>query len=262
MENIETRKDSPCERGDLELSFPDVETIVTTCTFETADPFSIQQKLMGIISHAAEEISRLSKAQAHIYLQYLARIAKGLRRNTELNRAFRFFYFGQFQTHVELLERRLEELWSEEQLLFVAGRKYFAPIMQLLYTEQVCQQQRISKLLKIDRSNLSRELQRLMYSGLVDSSKAGRFRYYRLTPQGQRYYNRYLTMKSQLEEQTNLLQDKSLLVKGPSLRNAVLSTLDSQDRLLLNSDREESLFAAMDTKSRSDAIYDYLRRST
>lgn len=118
---------------DQELSFPDVETFVQECVSTSTDASSVHQKLMGAITHAAEEISRLGDGQAYEYVKCLSRIAKGLRKNTEDNHAFRFFYFGQFQTRLDMLEQELESNHSETQILAVASRKHFAPIMQMLY---------------------------------------------------------------------------------------------------------------------------------
>lgn len=186
---------------DRELSFPDAESFVMDCVSPDEDASSVYQKLMGTIARVTEEISRPDDAEVYAHVKYLSRIAKGLRKNTADNCAFRFFYFGQFQTHVDMLEQELDRDRSEVQILAVANRKHFAPIMQLLYTDQVCQQQELSDKLGIDRSNLSREMQRLLDSGLVDSRTVGRSRYYMLTPQGRRYYDTYLVMKNQLEEQ-------------------------------------------------------------
>ena len=262
MENIVVRQDLPCGQEDRELSLPDVEATVTACVSAATDAFSVQKILTEIIGRAVEDISRLSEAQAYMYVKCCTRIAKGLRRNTEDNQAYRFFHFGQFQTHVELLERKLEQIYSEERILSVANRKHFASIMQLLYTEQICKQQKLSDKLRIDRSNLSRELKRLENSNLVEVTTVGRSRYYRLTPQGSRYYNTYLVMKSQLEEQIYSPWVNNSLMKEPSLRHFSFPTLDSQDCFSLNDCRDESSFANIDTKSRPDEVFDYLRRDT
>lgn len=247
---------------DRELSFPDAETIVMDCVSTTVDAFSVQQKLMDIIAQATKEIPQLGEAQARMYVKCLSSIAKGLRRNVEEKHAFHFFYFGQFQAHVEQLEQELEHSFSEMRVLSVAGRKHFAPIMRMLYTEQICQQQKLSDKLKIDRSNLSRELRRLEDSGLAEVTAIGRSRYYHLTPQGRRYYDTYLIMKNQLEEQTYSPQDESSPIKEPSPQYFLFLASYNQGSFPLNSYKEEPLFPDEDIKSQPKMIYNYLRRDT
>lgn len=258
MQNTVVERALSSESEGRELSFPDVEAIVMDCVSETADAFSVQQRLMDTIAQATKEISRLGEAQAHRYVKCLTSIAKGLRRNTEEHHTFRFFYFGQFQARVEQLEQELEHSFSEMRVMSVANRKHFAPIMRLLYSEQVCQQQKLADKLRIDRSNLSRELRHLEDSGLAESTTVGgRFRYYRLTPQGRRYYDTYLIMKNQLEEQIYSPQDGSAPIKESSPQYVLALASDGHGYLPSNSYKEESLFTDEDTKSRPKMIYDF-----
>lgn len=240
-----------------ESTLPDVEAIVTDCISEDADAFTIQQKLTSAIAQATVKINAPGEAQAYQYLKYLAKIAKGLRKSVEAHHAFRFFYFGQFQAQVDLLEQKMEDIHSESQVLSVAGRKHFASIMRLLYTEKVCQQQYISNKLKINRSNLSRELQRLERSRLVESTSAGRFRYHQLTPQGRRYYNTYLLMKDQLEEQIYSPSGQDSAIKGHSYSTVLFLTTDRQGRFLPEGHRVDPLFMDEDTKTRPNMIYNF-----
>ncbi len=235
MENTVVERALPLRASeDQEPSFPDAQAVVAECVCESTDAFSALQKLMSTVARAAEEIPRLGQAQAHTYVKCLSRIAKGLRRNTEDNHAVRYYYFGQFQTRVDMLLQELEHSRAEAQILSVACRKHFAQIMQLLYTERVCRQQELSDKLKIDRSNLSREMRRLLESGLVEARTAGRFRYYQLTPQGRLYYNKYLAMKSRLEEQVYSPQSEGVSVKDAAPQYFLSRTSDGRGRFSIN----------------------------
>lgn len=263
MENTAVRQPPSWElapEGDG-LSLPDPESFVADCVSQSEDTVSVYQKLMDTIARAADEISRLNKTLASERIQCLSTIAKGLRRNTADNGAFRFFYFGQFQTHVDMLKQELERSLSEEQILSVASRKHFASIMRLLYTNQICRQQELSDKLGIDRSNLSREMQRLEDSGLVDSRTVGRSRYYLLTPQGRRYYDTYLVMKDQLEEQFYSPSQSD----RPAMRETPAQLFANEQhgisvRLFLENLQKEPVFLDADAKPRTmrtAKIYDW-----
>lgn len=233
------------------LSLPDPESFVADCVSQSEDTVSVYQKLMDTIARAADAISRLNEAQASEHIQCLSTIAKGLRRNTAENGAFRFFYFGQFQTHVDMLKQELERNDSQTQILSVASRKHFAPIMQLLYTNQLCRQQELSDKLGIDRSNLSREMRRLEDSGLVDSRTVGRSRYYLLTPRGRRYYNTYLVMKDQLEEQFYSPSQSECAAMKEAPVQLSFTEWHEPPRLSPDSRQKESVFADADAKPRT-----------
>lgn len=265
MENIAVRQPLPkeMEPGDEDLSFLDPESYVTDCVSPDEDVSGVYQKLMGAIARVADEIARLSESEASAHMKCLSTIAKGLRRNTADNGAFRFFYFGQFQTHVDILEQELERSLSEEQILSVASRKHFAPIMQLLYANQVCRQQELSGKLGIDRSNLSREMRRLEDSGLVDSKTVNRSRYYLLTPRGRRYYNTYLIMKDQLEEQVySPSKSERAAMKEAPVQLFPAERYEISGRFFSDIWQEEPIFADADAKPRTMStakIYDLWR---
>mgnify|MGYP002709330468 CR=1 FL=1 len=206
----------------LELSACDPEALVSECISDDTSEADVYQKLMSAIARVTEEISRLDAAEASKLVSQLSKAAKGLRKNTADHNAFRFFYFGEFQTHVNTLEQRLERNRSELQIQLAASKKHFAPIMQFLYINQTCQHKELSNKLGIDKSNLSREMQCLVDSGLVDSQMIGKFKYYSLTPQGRGYYDNYLLMKAQLEEQ----------IYAPSQEPASLGTDDFSHGIL------------------------------
>lgn len=263
MGNIAIRQPLPQEMkpGDEDLSFSDAESFVTDCVSADGDASSVYQKLMGAVARVAEQLSRLNHTEVHEQMQFLSIVAKGLRRNTAVNGAFRFFYFGQFQTHVDMLEQELERSLSEEEILSVASRKHFAPIMQLLYANQLCRQQELSDKLGIDRSNLSREMQRLENSGLVDSRTVGRSRYYLLTPRGRRYYNTYLVMKDQLEEQVySPSQSERTAMKETPAQLFSTERHEISVRLFLENLQKEPVFPDADAKPqtmRAAKIYDW-----
>ena len=268
MDNTVVRVPLSHEAENKAPSFPDAQAIVAECVSEKADAAHVQKKLAGVIARAREDLPQMGEAQADRYLQCLAKTARGLRRNTEDNLAFRYFYFGRFQAHVEQLERETGVRHSEEQVLAVANRKHFAPIMQRLFAVPVCRQQELANKLGLDRSNLYREMQRLEGSGLVEASTISRSRYYRLTPQGRRYYHSYLVMKSQLEEQTYSPGDKGVpsnektRLGDRSQQQFLPSNQEGQGYALPGSRYKESLFADKDIKARSDEIYHYLGRNT
>lgn len=267
MDNTVERVPLPHGAENKATSFPDAQAIVAECVSADTHAAHVQQKLAGVIARAREELPQMGDAQADRYLQCLAKAARGLRRNTEDNLAFRYFYFGHFQAHVEQLGRELGVRRCEEQVLAVANRKHFAAIMQRLYAGRVCRQQELANKLGIDRSNLSREMQRLEGSGLVEAMTVGRPRYYRLTPQGRRYYHSYLVMKSQLEEQTYSPGDRSpaeekLRIGDYSLQRSMPSARERPGCALPGIRHKESLFADRDIKARPDEIYNYFGRNT
>lgn len=239
MENtvVERTPVQDMTQSEWKLSFPDVESFVLDCVSADTPEYGVHQKLMGIITQANQAISLQNSGEADEYFESLSLIAKGLRHHTAERDGFRFFYFGQFQTHLDMLEQEREQKRSEAQILSVASRKHFPKIMQMLYTCHTCQQKELSHRLGIHKSNLSREMQHLLDSGLVESTQIGRFKYYELTPRGHRYYNTYLIMKSQLEEQIyapnqdgKTLCGKEFYSRTQRLNSKSKSTLASFDR--------------------------------
>lgn len=114
-------------------------------------------------------------------------INKGFKHVSEEAGALKFYYFGYYSHIQEDLIKKFSEQIFQDKIQQLAQTKHIKEILEYLYECGCSRQSEISKNLKIDKSNLSRKMEYMIESDLVDKRSGPKCVYYELSASGYEY---------------------------------------------------------------------------
>lgn len=199
-----------------------LETVLV-CVNKDTKLEEVRNRLTGIVRQIKEALTedRVNK-NLQVYLGLAEEISTALRKNARKNDALRYYYFGMYQALIENLQ---EEHIKKETLAVeheATSRKHFSRIMQALYAKDFQHLSGLARELKIDKANLSREMEYLILAGFVEQTKSTKFRFYNLSARGYVYYNRFLFEKSSLEPEERTVIISYARSRRPMLDNEIV----------------------------------------
>ncbi len=115
-------------------------------------------------------------------------VYQGLRYQSELAGALKYFYMGYYAKLQESVTERLHQQQEQLALCQLASRRYFDDILQYLYRNGISQQKDIVAGFQKDKSNLSRLLNEMTRQNLLHKFTGPKAVFYELSPQGYAYY--------------------------------------------------------------------------
>lgn len=146
----------------------------------------IAHQLALVVQEITESITRMDTEYFTQLLCFSEKVSKGLRIYTQQQNALKYFYFGQFQARIEsFVKVQDNEIENNKRRKALSG-KHAKEILKELYFHGECKQSELARYVNVDKGNLSREIEKLIATGLVTKRKLRKFCYYSLSPQAKR----------------------------------------------------------------------------
>ena len=185
------------------LTLDNAQELVQFCVNPETNAGSVQSYLGTILREMKEMVLSLSVESSvdeqiipcKNSLKLARRITDVFQKAAWKNNALKYYYMGEFYAEIRQLEGMLIDYTETTTQEAVSKRKNFLSIISIIYKEQMIRQVDLARLLKMDRSNLSREMDVLVAAGFVEQRKSGKYKLYNLSAQGIRYYSKYAYIK-------------------------------------------------------------------
>ena len=167
----------------------DAVDFVTQCG-STADITELQNLLQGALGRLKLLLANFTELE--LIKNYVKIVQRGLHHASRSMEAEQFYWYGHYVAQMQavidnsLRERKADALFTE-----ITARASFGPIMRQLYELGVCQHKVLADMLHMNKSNLSKEMDKLVAVGLVSKIKGSKFVHYELTQQAYTFLNQY-----------------------------------------------------------------------
>lgn len=156
---------------------------------------TLQDTLADILTRMDNAIEKLTASAAEQIWTQRAResmadaekLADALRAVAERNDMLLYYYMGEYQAKLGWLNEALRERRSE-----VSQGKHFETILRLLYEEKEIQKTDLAERLGITTGNTFIHVKGMIEAGFVEERRDGVRRVYRISPDGERYYEESL----------------------------------------------------------------------
>ena len=169
-----------------------IKSFVESLNKPSSDAFSVAQQLSCLIVFLQEKSEKADQQTLNNLLNVYQLITKGLRRNAKNNNAMKYFYYGVFQASVDDIIKQSNKRVEDGEIKRLLSLKNMVVIIHTLYDNEECYQSELSRLVKMNRSNLYRDVQKLIDTNLVEERKIGNRRFYSLSANGRSKYSELL----------------------------------------------------------------------
>lgn len=182
------------------LTVHKADEIVRLCMNEGISDTDVYESLMAVIRAFTDcKSSLIGSEQMQVGIDSAKYVSSTLRKHARRNKALRYYYYGMYHAKVDQLHDELIKKRAISKVQEVENRKYFSQIMTILYEREVVRQCDLAKELRIERANLSREMDLLISAGLAEEKKTSKLKLYNLSAHGYEYCNKYFSAKEKLE---------------------------------------------------------------
>lgn len=139
---------------------------------------------------------------------FIKTVHRGLYHTSKSMQSEKYYWYGHYvaQMHA-VLDNSLQETKEKALLAEITARSAFAPIMCHLYKNGACQHKVLANALKMNKSNLSKEMDKMVTIGLVNKIKGGKFVYYELTQKGYVFLNKHYQFSQKLHSHSMSVQE-------------------------------------------------------
>ncbi len=161
-----------------------------------AEGGSFQDALVSTLERLDDSLQKLTESQSEQTWMQDARA--GMEDAEQLTRAFQeiarqndmliYFYMGEFQAKLEWIRKELSERRDNDVKLAASKTRHFDTILELLYQKKTILKKELVEILGITPANTSIHLSAMVKAGLLEEGKAGVYRSYHITPDGEKYY--------------------------------------------------------------------------
>ncbi|MBR4290532.1 MAG: winged helix-turn-helix transcriptional regulator [Oscillospiraceae bacterium] len=206
-------------RREEDISKLDAVAFVTKCK-SVIDITELQNVLQGELGKL--KLLLANHAEAELIRSFVKTVHRGLLHASESMEAEQYYWYGHY---VALMQAVLGSSHQEtkDNTLFVemTARTAFAPIMRHLYEVGACQHKVLADVLHMNKSNLTKEMDRLVASGLVNKIKGGKFVHYELTQQGYTLMNKYYQISPKHHTHNAVVQNQYVLEVPRQVRHNI-----------------------------------------
>lgn len=163
------------------------DQIIQKCTYAQTSDAEVNKILNSLL----QEIVKIDSTILEEAIGEARYIADSLRNEARRNKGLRYFYYGMYQAKVEQMQEQFLKEETEALQNEVIYRKHFTEIMEVLSSVETIRQSTLAQMLKMNRSNLSREMNRITEAGFAEERKTQKLKVYCLSPQGAQYCARH-----------------------------------------------------------------------
>lgn len=169
-----------------------IKNFVESLNAPSSDAFDVAQQLSYLIVFLKEQSGKTDQHTLNDILDVYQLISKGLRRYSKNNNAMKYFYYGVFQASVDDIIKQSNKRVEDGEIKRLLSLKNMVVIIHTLYDNEECYQSELSRLVKMNRSNLYRDVKKLIDTNLVEERKIGNRRFYSLSANGRSKYSELL----------------------------------------------------------------------
>ena len=187
---------------------------------------TLQDALADILTRMDNAIEKLTVSEAEQIWTQRARdsmadaegLASALRAVAERNDMLLYFYMGEYQAKLAWLREALRERRDE-----VSRGRHFDTILQLLYEEKQILKKDLAERLGISPGNTFLHVKAMIEAGFVEEGRDGVCRVYRISPDGERYYEETSLRPGRKAEPTMAKPEKRIRPKSAKKPVTVLN---------------------------------------
>lgn len=167
----------------------DAVDFVTKCK-SIANTTELQNLLQGELGKL--KLLLANQVEVDLIKNFVMTVRRGLHHTSKSMEAEQYYWYGYYVAQMQaVLDSSLQETTDNALFMAISARTAFAPIMHHLYEVGACQHKVLADVLHMNKSNLSKEMEKMVAVGLVNKIKGGKFVHYELTQQGYTLLNRY-----------------------------------------------------------------------
>ena len=154
---------------------------------ELCDKIS-EESILDILDSYILALEEASKSGNGEYIESIVHIInKGFKYFSEKNDAIKYYYYGYYSHIQEILVEKLSEYLIQDQIHQAVNTKHSKEILIYLFTKGVLRQKDLSELIKINKSNLARKIDKLIECKLICKQVGPKVVLYELTAKGYEY---------------------------------------------------------------------------